>query len=163
MSVFVLKEYLSDKYISAIDPFPQESKETTQLYPFYDALKEGRLTTTSCKSCGKVSWPPRSLICPECYSEDLEWINLPTTGKVVEFVEMAMQLVPHIQAPMILALIDFGGKLKYVSRILGIQMGELKVGDEVKLKIFPVEPVPLEDRKGNVDLKERVFYAFEKA
>lgn len=163
MSDFVLREYLSDKYISAMDPFPQESKETTQLYPFYDALKEGRLTTTSCKSCGKMSWPPRGVICPECYSEDLEWIDLPTTGKVVEFVEMAFQLVPHIEAPMILALIDFGGKLKYVSRILGAKMGELKVGDEVKLKVFSVEPVPLEDRKGNVELKDRVFYAFEKA
>ena len=162
MSEFVLREYLSNKYISAMDPFPQESKETTKLYPFYDALKEGSLTTTTCKSCGKMSWPPR-ILCPECYSEDLEWIQLPTTGKVVEFVEMAKQLVPHFESPMVLALIDFDGKLKYVSRILGVQMGELQVGDEVKLKIFPVEPVPLEDRKGNIDLKERVFYAFEKA
>lgn len=162
MSVFRVNQYVCNKYIQCLDPFPLQSQNFTMVYPFFDALKEGRLTTTKCKSCGKMSYPPR-ILCPECYSKDLEWIDLPTKGKVLEFLEMQDPMVPCFEAPLILAVIDLGGVIKLSSRIVGVQMGELKEGDEVKLYVFPIEPVPEEDKKGNITVCERVHFAFQKA
>lgn len=162
MSEFRLNQFLSERYVSILDPYPLQSKEFNMVYPFYEALREGSLTTTTCTSCGKMSYPPR-ILCPECYSEDLEWKKLPTSGKVLEFVEVKDQLVPCFEAPLVLAVIDLNGVMKLGSRIVGVKMGEIKVGDEVKLKVFPIEPVPVEDRKGNITMNERVFFAFEKA
>lgn len=162
MSEFILNQYLSERYVSILDPYPLQSKEFNMVYHFYEALREGSLTTTICKSCGKMSYPPR-IICPECYSQDLEWKKLPTSGKVLEFVEMKDQLVLCFEAPMVIAVVDLNGVIKLSSRIIGVNMGELKVGDEVKLKVFPIEPVPMEDRKGNITMSERVFFVFEKA
>ena len=51
-------------YYSAMDTYAQQYEDTTHLYKFYDYLREeGKLTTTKCKDCGHVPWPPR-VICP---------------------------------------------------------------------------------------------------
>jgi hypothetical protein len=39
-------------------------------------------------------------------------------------------------------------------------VGQLKEGDEVELRVFPVDPVPIQIGKDFI-LNERVFYAFE--
>ena len=64
---------LEGRYSNILDMYPLECKEFNRVYKFYDHLKVGRWTTTRCKECEKVSYPPR-VICPECYSEELEWI-----------------------------------------------------------------------------------------
>ena len=162
MNEFRVNQYVSDKYIQCLDPFPLQSKNFNMVYPFFEALKEGRLTTTTCTSCGKMSYPPR-ILCPECYSQDLEWIDLPTRWKVLEFVEIEHTMIPCFEAPLVLAVIDLGGVITLSSRIVDVNMGELGSGDEVKLSVFPIEPVPEEDRKGNISVSERVFFAFQKA
>ena len=162
MSEFSLNQFVSDKYIGVLDPFPLQSKEFNMVYPFYEALRAERLTTTTCKNCGKMSYPPR-ILCPECYSEDFEWKELPTRGKVLEFTEVQDQLVPCFAAPLVLAVIDLDGVIKLCSRIVDVKMGEVKVGDEVKLYVFPIDSVPVEGRKCNITMYERVFYAFQKA
>ncbi|NIS60877.1 MAG: hypothetical protein GTO13_09305, partial [Proteobacteria bacterium] len=59
-------------------------------------------------------------------------------------------------------LINLGGKLKLFSRIVHCQVGQLREGDEVKLHVFPVDPVPIQVGRETV-LKDRVYYAFEPA
>jgi hypothetical protein len=34
-----------------LDFYPLEQEEHTRISPFFDALREGKLTTTRCKSC----------------------------------------------------------------------------------------------------------------
>ena len=72
---------LEGKYIASMDLYPQEAKEFNRIYPFYEFLKQGRFTTTRCKDCGHQPFPPR-VLCPKCLSENLEWVDLPTRGKV---------------------------------------------------------------------------------
>jgi len=67
---------LNGTYISEMDMWPLECQEFNRLYPFYDHLKEGKFTTTKCKKCGHVAYPP-GVICPKCWSDDLEWVELP--------------------------------------------------------------------------------------
>jgi uncharacterized OB-fold protein len=150
---------LEGKYAASLDLYPQQSKEFNRVWPFYEHLKEGRFTTTKCRACGQKAFPPR-VICPYCLSEDLEWVDLPTRGKVLVFTEEVHGVPLGFESPLIHALVDLEGELKLFVRIINCRAGELKEGDEVKLAVFPVPPVPQETKDGIV-MKERVFYAFE--
>ena len=153
---------LEDKYPVTMDMWPLEAKEFNRIYKFYENLKEGRFTTTRCKACGHVAYPPR-VICPECYSEDLEWIDLPTRGKVLTFTEEVRGVPLGFEPPLIHAWIDLGEGSpvrKILSRVINCPAGKLKEGDEVKLVVFPVPSHPIELKK-ETKMAERVFFAFE--
>ena len=69
--------------------------------------------------------------CPQCNSEDLEWVDLPTRGKVLRFTEEIAGVPLGFESPLIHALIDLGGKLRLFTRIVNCKVGQLKEGDEV--------------------------------
>jgi uncharacterized OB-fold protein len=152
---------LEGKYIATMDLYPQEAKEFNRIHPFYDFLKQGRFTTTQCKDCGHQLFPPR-VVCPNCLSENLEWVDLPTRGTVKVVTEEEVGVPLGFETPLIHALIDLGGKLTLFTRIVNCKVGQLNEGDEVKLCVFPVDPVPIQVGK-EVIVKDRVFYAFEPA
>lgn len=153
---------LEGKYAVTMDMYPLQSKEWNRIHPFFDHLRDGRLTTTACRDCGQRAYPPR-VICPECLSENLEWVDLPTRGRVLEVTEEEVGVPLGFETPLIHALIDLNGEITLFARVAGVKTGELKEGDEVTLNVFPVDPVPVDGRKGAVILQERVFYAFKKA
>ena len=72
--------------VQVLDMWPLEDPELNRIYPFYDNMKQGRWTTTKCKKCGNISYPP-GVACPNCWSDELEWIDLPKTAKVVGMTE----------------------------------------------------------------------------
>jgi uncharacterized OB-fold protein len=153
---------LSNKYPVTMDLWPLEAKEFNKIYEFYDNLKAGRFTTTKCKKCGHVAYPPR-IICPECYSEELEYIDLPKKGKVIVFTEQLRGVPLGFEAPLIHAWIDLGvnSPLKRIlSRIINCSAGQLKEGDEVQFVVFDVPAHPIEIKKETITA-ERVFFAFE--
>ncbi|OAT85250.1 Zn-ribbon domain-containing OB-fold protein [Desulfotomaculum copahuensis] len=152
---------LEGKYAVTMDPYPQQSKEFNRIHPFYENLRQKRFTTTRCRSCGWRSFPPR-VICPECLSTELEWVDLPVRGRVLVVTEEETGVPAGFDPPLIHALIDLDGQLTYFGRVINCATGELKEGDEVKLAVFRVEPVPVDAKKGAVILQERVFFAFEK-
>lgn len=153
---------LDGKYMVTMDLFPQQSKEFNQIYEFYEFLKAGRFTTTRCKDCGSEPFPPR-VLCPECYGSDLEWIDWPTIGTVIELTEEAIGVPLGFGAPpLIHALVDLQGKKTLFVRVINCKQGQLKPDDQVKLAVFDVEPVPQEKGRETV-LMHRVFYAFEPA
>ena len=72
-----------------LDFWPLQDERNTGIHTFYDNLRDGKLTTTKCKSCGSLSWQPR-VVCPECSSDELEWVELPNTGKLFAFTQMLL-------------------------------------------------------------------------
>ena len=152
---------LKGKYAATMDMYPLQSKEFNKIHKFYDFLREGRFTTTKCQDCGARSFPPR-VICPECLSENLDWVDLPTVGTVKIVTEEVVGVPLGFETPLIHALIDLEGEMTYFARIINCQAGELKTGDRVKLAVFPVDPLPVDGRKGQIIEQERVFFAFEK-
>ena len=153
---------LSNKYPVTMDLWPLEAKEFNKIYEFYDNLKVGRFTTTKCKKCGHVAYPPR-IICPECYSEELEYIDLPKKGKVIVFTEQLRGVPLGFEAPLIHAWIDLGvgsPVKRILSRIINCPAGQLKEGDEVQFAVFNVPAHPIEIKKETITA-ERVFFAFE--
>ncbi|MDO8720663.1 MAG: zinc ribbon domain-containing protein [Syntrophales bacterium] len=153
---------LEDLYPSTMDMWPIEAKEFNRVWPFYENLKQGRFTTTKCKDCGFVAYPPR-VICPECYSENLEYVDLPKKGKVMVFSEEVKGVPLGFQSPLIHAVIDLGADpvRRLLTRIINCPAGALKQGDEVELTIFEIPSIPIEKGKAGTIMAERVFFAFE--
>jgi hypothetical protein len=51
---------------------------------FYKHILQGKLMGGKCRKCGKVHVPPRPL-CTECFSKELEWVDLPQKGKLLTY------------------------------------------------------------------------------
>jgi len=154
--------FLENKYPVTMDLWPMEAREFNRIYEFYDNLKAGRFTTTKCKQCSYVAYPPR-VICPECYAEELEYIDLPKQGKVIVFTEQVRGVPLGFEAPLIHAWIDLGTDSpirRILSRVINCAAGQLKEGDEVQFVVFDVPAHPI-DVKKETRIVERVFFAFE--
>lgn len=133
-----------------LDFYPLQDEKFTRISKFFQNLKEGKLTTTKCKTCGKLFWPPR-ITCPECFSENLEWVDLGVEGELYAFTEMRLGAPLGFveDVPFCIGIVKIGGLL-ISARIDDAKYEDLKIGDRVRLKI-----VELEDG--------RVFYRFFKA
>jgi uncharacterized OB-fold protein len=129
-----VQEYIVDPNVYICDPVPQETPDQNRIYPFYDHLKEGRLTTTQCSPCGHIAWPPR-IVCPECMSDDLKWVDFPPTGKIYAFTIQTGGVPPGFQAPLVYALIDFDNDVRIISPLIETNPDDVAVGDEVVLKV----------------------------
>jgi len=152
---------LDGKYAVSMDMYPLEDQASNMVYKFYDHLKEGRFTTTKCKDCGVRSFPPR-VICPECYSDNLEWVDLPTEGTALAVAEQLVGVPIGFDTPLIHALVDLSGEITFICATQGLKAGELKVGDKVKIVVKKIEPVPFDGKKGAINEMERVFFVLEK-
>ncbi|MGQ9506455.1 MAG: Zn-ribbon domain-containing OB-fold protein [Candidatus Bathycorpusculaceae bacterium] len=132
-----------------LDFYPLQDEKFTKISKFFQNLREGKLTTTKCRKCGKSLWPPK-IMCPECFSEDLEWIDLGFEGELYAFTEMRLGAPLGFveDCPFCIGLVKIGGLL-ISARIDEAKYEELRIGDKVRLKI-----VELPDG--------RVFYRFFK-
>jgi uncharacterized OB-fold protein len=151
---------LEGLYPSTLDLYPLEAKEFNRIYKFYENLRENRFTTTKCKKCGTTPFPPR-VVCPKCNAGDLEWVDLPTKGKVLRFTEEVAGVPLGFDAPLIHALIELEDGRRLISRVANCKEGELKEGAAVKLAPFEVPPMVVEKRGGVMEESPRMFFAFE--
>jgi len=132
-----------------LDFYPLEDEKNTRISQFFKNLKEGRLATTKCRKCGKLLWPPR-IVCSDCLSDKLEWVDLGVEGELYAFTEMraGAPLGFAQDVPFCVGMVKIGGLL-ISARIDNAKYEDLKIGEKVKLKV-----VELED--------ERVFYRFRR-
>jgi uncharacterized OB-fold protein len=122
-----------------LDFYPLEDAKFTGISQFFANLKEGRLTTTKCKKCGKLLWPPR-IICSNCFSNELEWVDLGREGELHAFTEMRVGAPLGFveDAPFCMGIVKIGGLL-ISTRIDNAKYDELKIGDKLQLKIVELE------------------------
>ncbi|HQO77739.1 MAG TPA: zinc ribbon domain-containing protein, partial [Thermodesulfobacteriota bacterium] len=136
-------------YWSSIDLYPLQSEEHNRIAPFYQHLRENRFTTTRCTRCGAEPWPPR-VVCPECMSDQLEWIDLPVTGVLDTFTIEEVGVPLGFERPLVHGLVKINDRLTLFSRIVDAKLEELKEGMTVTLKVIPIP-------------RDRVIYAFTPA
>lgn len=132
-----------------LDLYPLESPTQTRLAPFFDALRKGRFITTRCRKDGRLLWPPR-LVCPRCHSEELEWTDLPSTGRIYAFSALlaGAPIGQEADLPRVVGLVELDGvPLRLFGRLLGIDWASCRIGLPVR-----VEPFTLADG--------RAYYAF---
>jgi uncharacterized protein len=51
---------------------------------FVTYLEEGKIMATKCKSCNHIYFPPQ-VDCPHCLTNDMEWIEIKGSGKLVTY------------------------------------------------------------------------------
>jgi uncharacterized OB-fold protein len=134
MTERAVEDYIIDHNVFICDPVPQQTPDQNRIYPFYDHLRENRLTSTRCKDCGHITWPPK-IVCTECMSDQMEWEDFPPTGRIYAFTVQVGGVPPGFEAPLVYALIDFDNGLRIISPLIETDPEEVHVGDEVTLKV----------------------------
>ena len=118
-----MSEYL--KPLPVIQSFSQ---------PFWDAAKDGKLLVQKCNSCGSSIFFPRDR-CPECWSEDLGWIEASGKGEIYAFsvtyegVEKAFKE----DLPIVLAWIDLPEGIRMQTNIIDCNPDDVSIGMAVEV------------------------------
>lgn len=123
-----------------LDLFPLESEKETRLSRFYVRLREGRLSTTRCPRDGGLLWPPRT-VCPTCHQEDLEWVDLPESGRLYAFSAVLAGAPVGMEAdvPFAVGLVDLDGvPLRIFGRVEGRPWNALRVGERVRAESYDI-------------------------
>ena len=134
-----------------LDFYPLQEEEHTRISPFFDALREGRFTTTQCTTCQALHWQPR-VVCPECLGDALAWVDLPLEGTLYAFtaLEKGAPMGMEHDVPFCIGVVELaapGRTLRLLSRLDDARYGDLRLGQRVRLKVL--------------DLPDgRVFYRF---
>ena len=61
-----------------------ETQEAFTIDSFYRFIGQGKLMGAECRQCSKIIAPPRPM-CPHCFSQDLQWTELPTQGTLLTY------------------------------------------------------------------------------
>jgi hypothetical protein len=129
-------------YVRAVDPLPLESAEHNKLHAFYEHLGEGRLTTTRCRGCGRIDWPPRAF-CPACTSDAFEWEELPREGRIHGFSVQETGVPAGFPRPLVFAVVEVSG-LRVFAPLTGVRdPGRLAIGARVRLAPVRVADDPV--------------------
>ena len=87
--------------------------------PFWDALAQGRLITTRCRTCAMQGFPPRNL-CRACWGRDLEWVPLATGGTLYSWTRVHVAPEAFREAGVYaIGLIDLDDGVRLMCRLLG--------------------------------------------
>lgn len=102
--------------------------------PYWNAARERRLLIRKCKACGARHFMPRHL-CPECWSDQLEWIESRGLGTVHSFSIVHRAPLPIFTAngPYVIALIDLDEGPRTFANILGDDALGVSIGDRVQV------------------------------
>jgi hypothetical protein len=104
--------------------------------PFWDAAAEHRLVAASCAQCGAFRMPP-SPFCPNCRSQNINWVDLPGTGNVYSYTIVARAIMPGMEdcLPYVTAVIalDGAGGTRLISNVVDTAIDRIKVGLKVRV------------------------------
>jgi uncharacterized OB-fold protein len=117
---------------------------------FWEALGQGRFTTTKCADCGKLTFPPQA-DCPNCMSGNTEWVELGADAELLTFTYVQVTPTSFVDHdPYVVAI----GRLKEGLNVLAW----LECPDHTKLR--PGARLKVETRK---DAEGGPYYVFAMA
>lgn len=103
---------------------------------FRRRLRDRRLSSTRCRSCGEIAWPPRSF-CPFCHGREVDWIDLPRRGTLYAFTRQRRSL--RSAAPEVLGLVELPGVGHLLTRV-DAPFEELAIGLELEVDFLEAAP-----------------------
>lgn len=117
---------------------------------FWEGLSEGKIFGTKCVNCGKLYFPPVA-DCGECFSSEVEWIELSNEAEIETFTKVAIKPMSFCKyEPYIVAIGRLKEGVKVLAWLSGFEESQVKVGLKVKLaakalpeRNFTYEFVPL--------------------
>lgn len=120
-------------------PLPEADPETA---PFWEAIGSGRFQIQRCQACGRHVFYPR-LVCPHCGGGPLEWV--PASGRASVHSYTVVHRAPPAFAgdvPYVVALVDLEEGPRMMTRLLGIEPGDVEIGMPVRVAIEGDPPLP---------------------
>lgn len=108
-------------------PVDEESRR------FWDDLAGGRFTLPRCRSCGLHVWYPRSH-CPDCFGDDLEWVEAAGTGTVHTFTVVRKGPGPWREVgPYVLAQVELAEGPRVFTNVVDVDPASVSIGLPVRL------------------------------
>lgn len=99
---------------------------------YYDGLKQGKFLLQRSKSSGNYNFYPR-VIEPGTGNADFEWVEASGDGTV--YATTVNRQRPEKGGDYNIALIDLAEGPRMMSRVVGIEPTEVKIGMKVKAKV----------------------------
>jgi len=100
---------------------------------FWDGLREGKIYGTKCRRCGKLYFPPVA-DCGECYSSEMDWVELSGEGEIVTFTHIIVRPTSfQDQQPYTVAIAQLKEGVKALAWLKDVKRKDVKVGMKVKL------------------------------
>ena len=109
---------------------------------FNKFLSEHKLMGTRCTKCGGLYLPPRA-ICPECHSDQIEWVELSGQGKLAAFSAVfigpsAMNAEGYDRTnPYCAGIVELAEGVKISARVLGVDAkhpANIAIGTPLKVE-----------------------------
>ncbi|MFN0090229.1 MAG: Zn-ribbon domain-containing OB-fold protein [Acidimicrobiales bacterium] len=102
--------------------------------PFYEGLKERRLTLQRCLACREIWYPPGPF-CPACWSRDIEWAELSGRGKVTSWVVFHQAYYRSFEAdlPYNVAEVELEEGPRLLTNLVGVANDEIRLGMPVEI------------------------------
>ncbi len=105
-------------------PIPVPSHESR---PFWEALRQHKLTMPKCSACGH-RWFPPTLLCPSCRSAEVVWEPVSGRGKVFSFVNFHRNYHKGFadERPYCVAVVALDEGPRMISNVIGIAPDEVR-------------------------------------
>lgn len=101
---------------------------------YWSEARAGRLVLRHCRSCSRPHFPPRHL-CPDCWSDDLDWIAASGEGTVHTFTVMHRAPLSDFagSVPYVVALVDLDEGPRMMTNIVGSNARGVAIGERVRV------------------------------
>lgn len=106
---------------------------------YHDYLAEGKFMIQRSKSSGRYNWYPRTLE-PGTGAADLEWVE--ASGDGVVYATTVNRQRPQAGGDYNICLINLAEGVRMMSRVVGIEPGDVKIGMKVKAKVDKIGDQP---------------------
>jgi uncharacterized OB-fold protein len=117
-------------------PVPVTTPETEE---YWAGASDGVLKLKRCTDCGVVYHYPRAL-CPDCFSENTEWIESEGTGELYSFsIQRQTPNWPDEALPLVLAYVELDEGPRMMSNVVDCDPDDLEIGDRVEVTFVPTE------------------------
>jgi uncharacterized OB-fold protein len=108
--------------------------------PFFDALREGRLTATKCKRCGQMYFPPQA-DCFRCRSSQMEYVGLSREALLMAYTVINVKPFSFMQyGDYVVAIGRLPEGLNVLAWMKGMEAAKIEIGMKLKLVINRREP-----------------------
>lgn len=110
---------------------------------FYNFVKQGKLMGAKCDKCGQILVPPKPM-CPNCFSKQLGWTELPQQGKLLTYT--VIHISPkqfQSMAPYAVGIVTFGEGAQLPGVIRNVALDAIKVGMPLTVD-FEKDVIPTE-------------------
>ena len=110
---------------------------------FWQGLRDGILQTTRCKSCERLTFPPKP-ICPHCWGDAVSWETLPVEGTLYSWTRIhAGPAIFEAELPYEVGIVDLDAGLRLACRLNAKIAADWRCGMRVKIVTLDYEDGPL--------------------